>query len=155
VSLEALQALARLHGVAAWLATVALIAAVGARVSARARRFAAALGMIATTLALAAGGLGFALHDGYRARIRQKLFLQAPALGWLFERKQHLAFAAVLLAVAAASITIAERRLESRPGAEPALRELKRAAMIAWVAAALLALVASVTSVIVAGRMSF
>jgi adenylosuccinate lyase len=155
VSLEALQALARLHGVAAWLATVTLIAAAWAQASGRARRLTVALGAAAATLALAAGGLGFALHDGYRARIRQKLFLQSATLGWLFERKQHLAFAAVLLAVAAAAITIATRRLEARPGAEAVTHELKRASTFAWSAAAVLALTASVTSVIVAGRMSF
>lgn len=155
MSLEALRALARWHGVIAWLATAALVAAAWAHASERARRLAAALGVLAATLALAAGGLGFAMHDGYRARLRQKLFLQSATLGWLFERKLHLAFAAVLLAVAAAAITIARRRVEARPNAEAATRELRRAAMIAWTASAVLALTASVTSVLVAGRMSF
>lgn len=150
-----LRALAKVHAITAWIATVALIAAAWAHASERARRLATAIGLAATTLALAAGGLGFALHDGYRARLRQRLFLRSATLGWLFERKQHLAFAALLLAVAAAAITIARRRMEARPGAEAVTRELRRSAAIAWTAAALLALFASVASAVVSRRISF
>ena len=44
----------------------------------------------------AAGGLF--VYPEYRARIKQSIFQTAPRLGWTFERKEHLAFGAVLLA---------------------------------------------------------
>ncbi|MFT3767079.1 MAG: hypothetical protein QM820_16400 [Minicystis sp.] len=155
MSLETLRAIARLHALVAWLATATLIAAAATHVIARARRFSTTLGAAAAVLALAAGGLGLALHDGYRARLRQRLFLASPSLGWLFERKQHLAFGAVLLAVAAAAITVVTQRMEARPDHASITRELRKGAQMAWTASALLALAASLASMIVAGRMRF
>jgi hypothetical protein len=150
-----LRLLARLHAVAAWIATAALIAAAWAHFGERSRRAAAWLAVGAATLALTAGGLGLALHDGYRARLRQRLFVAAPSLGWLFERKQHLAFGAVMLAVAGAALAVAGARVQGRPGADAVSRELRRGAAMAWTASAVLAVVASVASMIVARRMSF
>jgi hypothetical protein len=99
--------------------------------------------------------LGAALDEGYRAHLRQRLFLAAPALGWLFERKVHVAFGAVLLGVAAAALTAVRHRTEVRPGDAPVARELGRGAAIAWTAAAVLAVAASVASAVVARRAGF
>lgn len=41
--------------------------------------------------------LGAYIYGDYRVEIRQPLFLEAPAYGWMFERKEHLAFFATLL----------------------------------------------------------
>ncbi|APR85209.1 Hypothetical protein A7982_10558 [Minicystis rosea] len=155
MSLEVLRSLARLHALAAWIATAALIAAAVVHVHDKSRRLSAWLAAAAATLSLLAGGLGMALHDGYRARIRQRLFLASASLGWLFERKQHLAFGAVLLAVAGAALTAVTQRVESRPGSDDLARELRRGARVAWTASALLALTASIASAWVAKRMTF
>ena len=149
MGLAALRSIARLHAWVAWLATAAL--AIAAVAHARGRRGATAVGAIAAVLVLATSALGLAMHDGYRARLRQKLFLASMTLGWLFERKQHLAFGAALLAVSAATTSIAERRAADGSLA----RELRRAALIGWIASATLAIAASCASAIVARRAAF
>ena len=155
MNLETLRAIARLHALCAWIATAALIAAAVVHARGASRKLAAQLGAAAMGLALVAGALGMALHDGYRARLRQRLFLASTSLGWLFERKQHLAFGAVLLAVAGAALTTVTRRVEARPGNEALAHELRRGASAAWIASALLALCASIASAWVARRMTF
>ncbi len=150
-SIEALRSVERLHAVVAWAATAALVAALW--MFARApRRAAQVAGAVAVGLVVAAGGLGLALHDPYRARLRQRLFVEAPSLGWLFERKQSLAFAAVLLAVCALAATVRRARGSADAGET---RDLARSAALAWAAAAVLALAASVASAIVARRAHF
>src|SRR6185312_5465887 len=94
-------------------------------------------------------GLGLALHDTYRSRLRQRLFVQAPALGWLFERKLHAAFAATLLAVGGLALLGALARDER------AARELRRSALLAWCAAAALSVFASIASALVARHARF
>lgn len=155
MSLEALRALSRAHALVAWMATAALIAAATASALPRARRLLGALGAVAAALVASAGVLGALLHDGYRARLRQKLFVSSASLGWLFERKLHLGFGAAMLAASALSITILLRRAERRRGPSAPREEHARAARIAWISAALLALFASVASAIVARRSSF
>lgn len=160
MTLDALRSLERLHGVIAWLATATIVGAAWltarGRASARARvgAGAAALGLVAV-----AAALGLALHDPYRSRLRQKVFLASAALGWLFERKQHFAFGAFMLACAALATLAAALRIERRaaPGsAEAALaRDLRLASRVAWITAALFALAASIASAIVARRVSF
>jgi hypothetical protein len=149
MSLEALRSLARLHAWTAWLATLAL--GIAALLHARGRRGSSAMGAIAAALVLATSAIGLAMHDGYRARIRQKLFIASTTLGWLFERKQHLAFGATLLAVSATASSFAALRAVDRVFA----RELRRAALVGWVASAALALAASSASAIVARTMRF
>ncbi len=150
MSLTLLRWIERLHAVLAWAATIALIvtAWLGAR-SEGTRRAVRVAGVTAVGLVLAAGGLGLALHNPYRARLRQRLFLDSLELGWLFERKQNAAFAAVLLAVSALATCV---QLE-RGGA--GARDLRRSATLAWTASAALALAASVASAIVARRAHF
>lgn len=41
--------------------------------------------------------LGAYIYGDYRVEIRQPLFFVSPAYGWMFERKEHLAYFATLL----------------------------------------------------------
>jgi hypothetical protein len=43
--------------------------------------------------------------------LRQKIFLHAPTIGWLFERKEHLAFGVALLAWAGAAAYVGAERV--------------------------------------------
>lgn len=155
MSLEGLRALSRVHAVVAWLATIALVAAAASHLVARARRFAAAIGALALALSMSAVALGLGLHDGYRARLRQRLFVTSASLGWLFERKQHLALAAVMLALSGLAVSLLLRRAEARGDHPARSRELGRAALVAWISAAAFAIFAAVASVIVGRRSSF
>jgi hypothetical protein len=148
VSQELLRTLARWHAVAAWAATIAVL--IAALLHAR-RRLPAWAGALAAALALAAGGLGLALEEPYRSRLRQKLFLKAPSLGWLFERKLHLAVGALLLALAAAAALGAARHARR----EAVRRDLGRAAAFAFAAAAALMIAASIAATVVARKTSF
>ncbi len=150
MSPEALRSLVRWHALLAWAATAGLFAA--AWLFARASPVRRAAGAAAVGLVLVAGGLGLALSDPYRARLRQRLFVDAPGLGWLFERKLHLAFAAVFLAVSALAMTL---RLDREPAGSVAARDLRRAAALGWTASAALALAASIASALVGGRAHF
>jgi hypothetical protein len=149
VNVETLRAVERAHAISAWAATALSIAAAG--LFASSSRRARPVGVLAATLVVVTGALGFALNDPYRARIRQKLFLASPSLGWLFERKLHAAFAAVLFAVCA----IAAQGALARRVDGPTVRELTRSALLAWTACAALALAASVASAIVARSAHF
>jgi hypothetical protein len=152
VSVDALRALERAHAWTAWAATAALIAAAWIFATSAPPRRTRGVGAVATALVVATAALGWALHDPYRARLRQKLFLTVPSLGWLFERKLHAAFAAVLLAVGALAM---QRLLEPRNDGGSLSRDLTRGAVLAWTASAVLALAASVASAIVARTAHF
>ncbi len=146
-----LQLVARAHAVVAWLATVALVLAVPFLIRRRRDHVTVAIASAAALGITIAGGLGVLLEAAYRAQIRQRLFVRSPALGWLFERKEHLAFGAILLAWCALATTAATRftRDPERAG------DLERAVRLAAIAAAALALAASVMSALVARRAHF
>jgi hypothetical protein len=153
VNLAAPGSLEQLHAVVAWAATAALVAAAWVCARGKApRRWALGAGAAAIGLAVVAAGLGVALHVTYRAKLRQRLFIDSPALGWLFERKLHVAFAALLLGVSAlATSALLAWGAPDAPGA----RELRRSAALAWGASAALALAASIASAIVARHAHF
>lgn len=148
-----LRSLEGAHAVVAWAATIALLVTAWIVVrSTSTRRAARRAGATAIGLVCAAAALGLALHDPYRSRLRQRLFLGSPALGWLFERKQNAAFAAVFLGLSAmCTLVCLERGGPYAPGA----RDLRRSAALAWTASAALALAASIASAIVARRAHF
>lgn len=98
-----------------------------------------------TTLAVS---LGIWLYGPYRARIKRTIFLTMEPLGWMFERKEHLAFGALALAWVGLLVHLAE------PLAPREVREsLRRGAHRAFAGAAALALLTAVlgTSVAVLG----
>ena len=56
------------------------------------------------------GAMGVSLYGPYRDRLKQGLFIASPGVGYLFERKEHLAFGAILLAWAGAVAYFAAER---------------------------------------------
>jgi hypothetical protein len=50
---------------------------------------------LATALVTAGGLLGVWIYPEYRSRLKQALFIHTPTIGWLFERKEHLAVGAI------------------------------------------------------------
>jgi hypothetical protein len=136
------------HGHLGWLAAIALIhPAVLLRRPKRKAHLSVGLGAGLVTLA---GALGVAQYGEYRDRLRQSIFQHAPAIGYLFERKEHLAFGAILLAWAGAVAYAGATRLEGEPR-----DRLQRAAHWSFVAASALAVVAAVLGTVVAAYCTF
>jgi hypothetical protein len=138
-----------LHGHVGWLAAVALVhPAILLRRHERRAHLSVAL---AVTLVTLAGGIGASLYPSYRERLRQEIFVQAPSLGYLFERKEHLAFGAILLAWVGA-LSYAAALGNADVGGRDALR---KAAHWSFVASALLGVVAALLGTIVASYRTF
>ncbi len=88
------------HGHLGWLAAAALAhPALLLRSTARRAHLSVALAAFVATLA---GALGMALYPAYREQLKPSIFAGSPALGFAFERKEHLAFGAIVLAWAGA-----------------------------------------------------
>lgn len=154
MTLEQVRQVAIVHGVICWIAALALLAtALRLLLRRPGAPWLVAQGALATALATAAFASGVLLDLPYRAHLRQRLFLASRALGWLFERKLHLAFGAFLFALCACAALLAASRAERSP--EAISLSLTRAARVAYAAAALFALVACVASSLVAARMRF
>jgi len=136
------------HGHVGWLAAIALVhPAVVLRRTKRKAHWAVGLAVAVATLA---GVLGVAMYDDYRDRLRQAMFQRAPAMGYLFERKEHLAFGAILLAWAGALAYLGAFRLDGE-----ARDRLRRAAHWAFVGAALLAVVTAALGTLVGAYKTF
>lgn len=124
--MNALSLLESIHGHLAILATAALfhpalLLRTGRPLS-RGARWSVGL---SAALTFAAFGLGLTIYEPYRKRLRRSLFLQDPAAGWLFETKEHLAYAAIALTLGAAVCAFAA------PPREPRLRQLSAAVFAA------------------------
>jgi hypothetical protein len=146
--LDMLRLIEHVHGHLGWLAAALLVhpAVVLRR---RNRRAHLAVGL-STTLVTVASAIGVWLYTAYRERLKQGIFLQTPAIGLLFERKEHLAFAAVVLAWAGAAAYFAA------PRASPEVcLQMRTIAFRAYVAAAGLAIVVVALGTIVAVYKSF
>jgi hypothetical protein len=99
--MDATRLFEHVHGHLGWLSAAALVhPAIVLR--APNRRAPLAVGL-STAFVTAASAIGAWLYVGYRTTLRQRIFIDAPAYGLLFERKEHLAFAAVLFAWAGAA----------------------------------------------------
>ena len=146
-----LHLIAQAHGVAAWIATAALAAAIPLLLRAHRARVTIAISAVAAAAITICGGLGVLLEAAYRSRIRQQLFGRSPSLGWLFERKEHFAFGAIVLAWCTLSTMVAAQLSRDPTRA----RDLHAAARVAAIAAAGLALAASVMAAIVTRRAHF
>lgn len=115
-----------LHGHAGWLAAAALVhpAVVLRRIE---RRAPWAVGL-STGLVTAVAVAGALIYGPYRERLRQGIFRASPSVGFLFERKEHLAFAVLALAwVGALSYAAAA---VSADDARPPLRRLAHRAYV-------------------------
>jgi hypothetical protein len=136
------------HGHLGWLAAIALVhPAILLRQTRRRAHLAVGLAVGVSTLAAV---LGVALYPSYRASLRQPIFATAATVGYLFERKEHLAFAVVALAWIGALAYVAAIL------ADGAVREsLRRASHRAFAAAAVLATATAVLGTLVAAYRTF
>jgi hypothetical protein len=136
------------HGHIGWLAAIALVhpAILLRNVRRRAHlSVGLAVGMVTTVFAI-----GCAIYPAYRDRLRQGLFQKSPTVGFLFERKEHLAFGALLLAWAGALAYVGALGVEGE-----ARTSLRKGAHWAFVAAAALAVVTASLGIVVAAYRSF
>src|SRR5262249_6447450 len=136
------------HGHLGWLAAAALVHPAILLRHPRRRAHLAVAGALALVTGAACIGLG--IYGAYRERLRREILLEAPSLGWLFERKEHLAFGAFTLAWAAAIAYFAAEA--SRDDVRVPLR---RAAHHGFVIAALLALCVAAFGTVIAAFRSF
>ena len=134
---EALRLVEHVHGHCGWLAAVALLHP--AIVLRRSRGGAWAVGL-STTLVTVVAAVGVWIYTPYRQLLRQHIFQASSTLGYLFERKEHLAFGAVLFAWTGALAYVANRRALSHR---------------AYIAAAALALLAAALGTAVASYRTF
>jgi hypothetical protein len=143
------RALAHVHGHLGWLAAAAL--AHPAWILRGGRRRARAAVALSTALTTLAVGVGLWLYPHYRACIKHELFVEAPAFGWLFERKEHAAFGALAFAWAGCLAHAAAPAARGAAGRGA----LARAAWAAFAFAALCALFAAVAGTAVASVRGF
>lgn len=144
-----LRVLERIHGHLGWLSVAALLhPAIFLRNPKRRARLAVSL---ATGFAVATALLGAYVYPEYRNRIKQHIFIEVPWLGWMFERKEHLAVGAVGLALAGclAHMTLPLFTEEATK------RMVARLAHRAFAAAFVLALLVAILGVSVASYRSF
>jgi hypothetical protein len=149
-ALDLVRAGEHVHGHLGWLA-VAALAHPAVLLRNPSRRAHLSVG-VAVALASVAGALGAVLYPSYRVRLRGAIFTELPAVGYLFERKEHLAFGALVLAWAGA-VAYAGAHLRS---ADVDLYDpLRRAAHWAFIAAAVLGLTVAILGTVVASYRTF
>jgi hypothetical protein len=148
---DIVRVLEHVHGHLGWLAVAVLVhPAILLRHRRRRAHLAVGLAVLFTTLV---GSIGMWVYGPYRDRIKQSIFIDAPWAGLLFERKEHLAFAAILLSWAGGvAYVLALRTTEPEAAAGQSLRTL---AFRAFAAASVLALVVAVLGTIVASFRTF
>ena len=149
VTSVALRVLERIHGHVGWLAALALLHP--AILLRRPRRRAVLAASLATSLATAAGALGVALYPPYRAQLKQRLFVTVPTVGWLFERKEHLAVGAIALAW----IGLVAHLVAPRVPGGPARDAVARLAFHAYALGAAMALVTAILGLVVSAHGTF
>jgi hypothetical protein len=155
-----LRILEHVHGHAGWLAVAALIhPAIVLRDPRRRARLSVALSVGFVTFV---GGLGGYLYYFYSHLLRRSIYLANVRWGMLFERKEHLAFGAIMLAWAGALLHLfAHHRVQSEGQSEgedvlaidASMRA--RAAHVCFVGAAALALIVAVFGTAIAGFRTF
>lgn len=144
-----LRALEHVHGHLGWLSVAALLhPAILLRNPKRRARLSASM---ATGFVVATALLGATIYPEYRDRIKQHIFIEAPKVGWLFERKEHLAVGAVAFALVGC---LAHLTLPLAPD-EAIKQTMARLAHRAYVVAFALALIVAVLGVVVATYKSF
>jgi hypothetical protein len=137
-----------LHGHLGWLAALALVHP--AILLRRTKRKADLSVVLSVALVTLVGAIGAYIYPGYRDKLRQAIFQQARTIGYLFERKEHLAFGALLLAWAGAVAYWGAKAADGN------VREsLRKAAHVAFVAAAVLAVVVAAMGTVIASYKTF
>ncbi len=142
-----LRVLEHVHGHVGWLSALALThPAVLLR---HPRRNVLGVALAATALVTATAVLGALLYPSYRAGVKPLLFAATPTVGALFERKEHLGIAALVLAwIGLLALALARRR-------DAAATELGRLAFVAYSGAAFVAVIAASAGLIVGAHRSF
>jgi hypothetical protein len=148
MTLDVARVAEHVHGHLGWLAAAALL---HPAILLRNRNRRAHLSVtLSTGLATCAGTLGVFLYGPYRDRLKQHIFIEAPWIGFMFERKEHLAFGAIFLAWAGASAYVVAN------GARGDIRtRLRVFAGRAFVASAALALLTAALGTLVASYKTF
>jgi hypothetical protein len=143
-----------IHGQLGWLAAAALIhPAIVLRIRRRRAHLAVALAVLFPTVV---GAVGMWVYGPYRDRIKQSIFMDSPWIGLLFERKEHLAFAAILLSWAGGVAYVMASRGRGEDGAVPGAEEtLRTLASRAFLAASVLAVIVAVLGTVVASFRTF
>ncbi len=144
-----LRVLERIHGHLGWLSVAALLHP--AILLRDPKRRASLSVSLATGFVVATASLGAAIYPEYRARLKQRIFIEAPTLGWLFERKEHLAVGAVSFALIGC---VAHLSLRFLTDAE-VTRTVARLSQRAFVIACVLGFAVAVLGVVVASYKSF
>ena len=146
VSELALRLLERVHGHLGVL-TAAALAHPAIVLRRPGRRANLAVGL-AAGLPVMTAALGIALYPTYRERLKQGIFIDARGFGYAFERKEHLAFGVVALALCGAAAYVRGRAGDADP-------RVARAAHIAFVAAFAMAIATACLGTAVASFRSF
>ena len=143
VDVDPLRVLEHVHGHLGWLAAASLLhPAILLRNPRRRAHLAVAMAVGFVTVT---GALGAYLYGPYRDKVKQQLFIHAPSVGYLFERKEHLAVGAIFLAWAGGIAYAAAVRAE-----EPLRAHLRRFAFLAFAFACGLTVCTAVLGVAVA-----
>ncbi len=144
-----LRLLEHVHGHLGWLSVAALLhPAIVLRNERRRARLSVAL---ATGFVVVTALLGVVVYPSYRDLIKQHIFVEAPKLGWMFERKEHLAVGAVSLALAGCVAHLALPVVAD----DAAKQAFARLAHRAFIASFALALIVAILGVTVASYKSF
>lgn len=137
-----------IHGHLGWLAAIALVhPAILLRNPRRKAHLSVGLGVGVISAVFT---IGCVIYPAYRDRLRQVIFQKAPAVGYLFERKEHLAFGALLLAWAGALAYAGAFALQGE-----ARLSLRKGAHWAFVGAAVLAVATASLGIVIAAYRSF
>jgi hypothetical protein len=144
-----LRLLEHVHGHLGWLSVAALLhPAIVLRNPNRRARLSVAL---ATGFLVATALLGVCIYPQYRDRIKQHIFIELPKLGWMFERKEHLAVGALAFAIVGCVSHLALRLALG----DEIKRTMARLAHRAFIVAFALSLIAASLGVAVATYKSF
>ena len=123
----------RLTAVLAWASLLSVIVILAMGLGSVRRRLVTLAAALAVALGAGAFGTGVMLHAPFQSKLRQRLFIASSALGWLFERKEHVAFGALAMLGCAACATWAEGAARGRD--EATANTLGRVRVTALVAA--------------------
>jgi len=143
VTNDSLRLLERVHGHLGWLAAAALIHP--AIVLRNPRRRARLSAVLSALFATAAGAFGALIYPSYSRGVRRVIYTASLRYGLLFERKEHLAFAALALAWAGCLLHVSAEKDERRA----------RAAHLAFVASAALTVAVAAMGTLIASFRSF
>ena len=148
ISQLALRAAEHIHGHLGWLAVAALLhPAVLLRNPGRRAPLAV---WLTTGFVSVAGLLGAAIYPEYRAQLKQAIYIHTPAIGWLFERKEHLAVGAIAFAWIGCIAHVTASRFD-----DDERRTVAVMAHRAYVMSFVLTLIVAVLGVVVATHSTF